>query len=110
MLIREFQDPSSTKLAALGQFLLGRAQDTNAKKTVNVDTFIGLARDMGIDITPERLQILSTQDPLRNIIANIEGDTVVFKGAGEETVAPNMSVDQARATVNQMAKRAIDIK
>ena len=109
MLIREFQDPSSTKLAALGQFLLGRAQDTNAKKTVNVDTFIGLARDMGIDITPERLQILSTQDPLRNIIANIEGDTVVFKGA-EETVTPTMNVDQARATVNQMAKRAIDLK
>jgi len=109
MLIREFQDPSSTKLAALGQFLLGRAQDTNAKKTVNVDTFIGLARDMGIDITPERLQILSTQDPLRNIIANIEGDTVVFKGA-EETVTPTMNVDQARATVDRMAKRAIDLK
>jgi len=109
MLIREFQDPSSTKLAALGQFLLGRAQDTNAKKTVNVDTFIGLARDMGIDITPERLQILSTQDPLRNIIANIEGDTVVFKGA-EETVTPTMNVDQARAAVDRMAKRAIDLK
>jgi len=109
MLIREFQDPSSTKLAALGQFLLGRAQDTNAKKTVNIDTFIGLARDMGIDITPERLQILSTQDPLRNIIANIEGDTVVFKGA-EETVTPTMNVDQARATVDRMAKRAIDLK
>lgn len=109
MLIREFQDPSSTKLAALGQFLLGRAQDTNAKKTVNVDTFIGLARDMGIDITPERLQVLSTQDPLRNIIANIEGDTVVFKGA-EETVTPTMNVDQARATVDRMAKRAIDLK
>ena len=109
MLIREFQYPSSTKLAALGQFLLGRAQDTNAKKTVNVDTFIGLARDMGIDITPERLQILSTQDPLRNIIANIEGDTVVFKGA-EETVTPTMNVDQARATVDRMAKRAIDLK
>jgi len=109
MLIREFQDPSSTKLAALGQFLLGRAQDTNAKKTVNVDTFIGLARDMGIDITPERLQVLSTQDPLRNIIANIEGDTVVFKGA-DETVTPTMNVDQARATVDRMAKRAIDLK
>jgi hypothetical protein len=109
MLIREFQDPDSTRLVALGQFLLGRAKDTAAKKTVNVNTFIGLARDMGIDITPERLQALASRDPLRNIIANIQGDTVVFKGA-EETVAPEMNVDQARATVNQMAKRAIDIK
>jgi hypothetical protein len=108
MLIREFQDPNTTRLAALGQFLLGRAKDTAAKKTVNINTFIGLARDMGIDLTPERLQTLVTQDPLRNIIANIEGDTIVFKG--EETVSPEMNVDQARATVNQMAKRAIDLK
>lgn len=108
MRISEFRDPSSTKLAALGQFLLGRAQDTNARKTVNVATFIGLARDMGIDLTAERLQTLATQDPLRNIIANIQGDTIVFKG--EEPVSPELSVDQARATVNQMAKRAIDLK
>jgi hypothetical protein len=33
---------------------------------------------------------------------------VVFKG--EETISPEMSVDRARATVNQMAKRAIDLK
>ena len=109
MLIREFQDPSTTRLAALGQFLLGRAKDTAAKKTVNVTTFIGLARDMGIDITPERLQTLAAQEPLSNIIANIQGDTIVFKGA-EEMVSPEMSVDTARATVNQMAKRAIDLK
>lgn len=109
MLIREFQDPSSLKLAALGQFLLGRAQDTAAKKTVNVATFIGLARDMGIDLTSERLQTLAAQEPLSNIIANIEGDKIVFKGA-DETVTPTMNVDQARATVNQMAKRAIDLK
>ena len=33
---------------------------------------------------------------------------IVFKGADE--VAPNMSVDQARDTVNTMAKRALNKK
>lgn len=109
MRILEFQDSSTVKLAALGQFLLGRAKDTAAKKTVNVATFVSLARGMGIDITSDRLQSLATQAPLSNIIDKIQGDIILFKGS-EQTAQPDMSVDQARDTVNKMAKRAIDIK
>jgi hypothetical protein len=36
------------------------------------------------------------------------GDTVTFQGADEVPTA--MTVDQARDTVDSMAKRAIDIK
>ena len=111
MLIREFQDPSVQKLAAIGQFLLKRAQDTAAVKPYNVDAFIDLARENGINMDRERLMTLSTQPPLNNIIANIQGDDIIWKGS--ETITPDgetMSVDQARKKVNQMAKRAIDIK
>jgi hypothetical protein len=45
---------------------------------------------------------------LNNLIANVEGDdatgTVVFRGA--DAVTDTMTVDQARATVDSMAKRA----
>jgi len=105
MLIREFQDPNTVRLVALAKFLRGRAQDTQSVKPTSVDTFIGIARDMGIDFTAERLQTLVTKDPLRNIIANIEGNNIIWKGS-EETVAPTMGVDQARDTVDRMAKRA----
>lgn len=98
-----------TKLAALGQFLLGRADDTGAKKTIAVGTFLGLAKDMGISITAQQLNDLAQQEPLNNIIANVQGDEIVFQG-GEDNIEPDtMTVDQAQQTVDKMAKRAIDI-
>lgn len=106
---------NSKELAALSQFLTARAQDTNAKKQMSVTSFLNLASNMGISLTGDQLRNLIQQPPLNELIANIEADPsgppgdpnagiIVFKGGDE--VAPNMSVDQARETVNQMAKRA----
>jgi hypothetical protein len=104
----EVSSVNTEKLAALSQFLLSRTDDTNAKKTMPVSSFLDLANNMGISLTDDQLRNLVQQPPLNEIIANIEGDsdtgTITFKGADE--VAPNMSVDQARDTVNTMAKRA----
>ena len=108
MRIREVAgDVDVNKLAAVSQFLLGRAEDTDAAKTISTDAFIKLAANMGISITPDRLTDLIQQPPLNNIIANIEGDTITFQGA--DVVPAAMTVDQARQTVDSMAKRAIDI-
>ena len=111
MLIREFQDPDSTKLAAIGQFLLKRAQDTDAVKPMSVDTFVNLAHENGINMTPERLETLAVQPPLNNIIDSIQNGEIIWKGSQTpQSGDQKMSVDQARKTVNQMAKRAIDLK
>ena len=108
MLIREVAgDVDVNKLAAVSQFLLGRAEDTDAAKTISTDAFIKLASNMGISITPDRLMDLIQQPPLNNIIANVEGDTITFQGA--DVIPAAMTVDQARQTVDSMAKRAIDI-
>ena len=110
MRIAEVQIPpiDSGKLAALSQFMLGRALDTDAKKTISIQTFLNLAHSMGISLTADQLRTLIQQPPLNNLIANVEGDdatgTVVFRGA--EAVTDTMTVDQARATVDSMAKRA----
>ena len=111
MLIREVQDPDATKLAAIGQFLLKRAQDTDAIKPMSVDAFVKIARENGINMTADRFRYLATQQPLNNIIDNVKGDEIVWKGTKvEQPDSTTMSVDQARKTVNQMAKRAIDLK
>jgi hypothetical protein len=112
MLIREVSDSTAhrAKLMALSQFLLGRAQDTDSSKTISVDAFLKLAANMGISITRDDLVSASQQMPLSNIIANIEGNNVQFRNA--ETVpgsTPEMTPDMARLTVDNMAKRAIDI-
>ena len=111
MLIREFQDPAVQRLSAMATLLRGRAKDTYAVKPYSVDAFVDLARENGINMDRERLMTLAAQPPLNNIIANIQGDDIIWKGS--ETITPDgetMSVDQARKKVNQMAKRAIDIK
>ena len=102
------------KLAAISQFLLGRAEDEGStKRVMDFRTFANLAQGQGISITPDSLKRMIQQPPLRNLINDVEGDDadtarVIFQGA--ENTPPEMSVDTARQTVNQMAKRAVDIK
>lgn len=112
MLIREFIDnPDALKLAAIGQFLLKRAGDTASVKPMNVDSFVKIARDNGINMDRERLMTMAQQEPLNNIISNIQGDEIIWKGSETTTSSgETMSVDQARKKVDQMAKRAIDLK
>ena len=99
MLIREFDQDNnnSQELAAMIQFLLSRAEDTDSQKKISVDAFLKLATNQGISLSRDRLIQLSQEPPLDNMIQNIQGDEIIFKGADSE-VAPNMSVDQARAT------------
>lgn len=114
MLISEVQAPSidSGKLAALSDFLSKRAQDTNAKKVISIQAFLALAQSLKIPLTGDQLRSLSKQSPLKNLIADVEGDDqtgrVIFRGEGGDVVpGTEMSVDQARATVDRMAKRAL---
>jgi hypothetical protein len=104
----EVSGVNAQKLAALSQFLLSRAKDTDAAKKISIAAFLELANNLGISLTDDQLRNLIQQPPLSEIIATIDGDsetgTITFKGS--EEVAPNMSVDQARDTVNTMAKRA----
>lgn len=110
MLIREFDSAKndSGKLAALAQLLSNRADDTNAQKTIGIKSFLSLAKNLGVNLSPAQLRNLVQQPPLNNFIQNVDGDDttgqVVFKGA--EQAPTTMPVDQAQKTVDQMAKRA----
>ena len=110
MLIREVATANGDqiKLTALAQFLLGRAEDTDAARTISTDAFLKLASNMGISVTADRLAELAAQPPLNAVIARIEGPNILFQGA--DVVPTTMTVDQAQKTVDTMAKRAIDIK
>ena len=102
MLVWEVSDASTAKLAALSQFLLGRSKDTGSKLSISTDTFVKLARNMGIALTPEKLQQLIQSPPLNGIIAAVEPDRVIFQG--QQATEPDMPVDRARDIVSGMAK------
>ena len=113
MLIREVTNVNNQKLVALGEFLIGRAGDTGAQKSISIDAFVNMAQSMGVNISAEnnakQLRDLADQSPLNNIIVNITDDKIIFTGAGEDTQSTDtMSVDQAEKTVEKMAKRAMD--
>ena len=107
MKLREFTDTQSqaAKLAALGEFLVGRADDSASSKKISINSFINLAKDMGVSLTDSQLRAMISQPPLSNIITNVTDNEVMFKGSEQEV--GGMSVDQARNTVDSMAKTAM---
>jgi hypothetical protein len=103
--------PSAQQLTALAEYLLGRADDEATQHTVPIKVFLSMAHNMGVNITDKQLRTLATQDPLKNIIANVDADNIILVGAGvtgaegEDT----MTVDQAQDTVASMADSANDL-
>jgi hypothetical protein len=94
------------RLAALAEFLLSRADDAGASKKISITAFINLAKNLGISLTDGQVRDLSQKPPLSGIISNVTDSEIEFQG-NEQEVAGNMSVDQARATVDSMAKSAV---
>jgi hypothetical protein len=92
----------------LVQFLNGRATDTSAKKEISQAAFIKLANDLEINITPQNLADVVSQEPLSNLLEPMDPNTgvLVFKGAGEPNVA--MPVNKAQDIVASAAKSAMN--
>lgn len=109
MLIREFEEGSSNikKLAALSDFLAGRADDQNAKKEISKAAFINAAKNLGININEQTLAELISQDPLKNILEPIEPNSDVIRYKGNTDVDTVMSVDQSEKIVDKNAKAAM---
>lgn len=121
MLIREFAgaEAQMPRLVALAEFLGDRARDEGVDPRISRASFLQLASNMGISLSPAQLKDMIQRPPLQNVIADVTGDDsdldgpgeVVFQGGetqtGDGTV---MTPDMARLTVDNMAKRAVDIK
>ena len=112
MLINELvnlnKDADNQRLLALATFLKDRAEGENAQAQISQAAFIDLAQSLGVNVTPDTLNQLITQDPLKNILEPIEPGTDVVRFTGDtESQATGMSVDQARAVVDSNAKAAL---
>jgi len=121
MLIREFAGAEAQvpRLVALAGFLGDRARDEDVEPRISRASFLQLAANMGISLSPSQLKDMIQQPPLNNLIVDVTGDDSDPNGEGEvvfqggETVTDDgtvMTPDMARLTVDNMAKRAVDIK
>jgi len=107
MRIFEVADPNAQKLMALSQFLSGRSDDENAKKQISQDAFISAAKSLGVNVTPDNLGAIISQEPLKNILEPFDPQSGVVRFKGDTEATTGMSVDQAHAVVDSNAKAAM---
>ena len=101
------QESNLEQLAALGQFLIGRANDKRSTSKLSVEAFISIAEKLGIPLDVDSLQDLVMQGELSNIITNVDNKEISFNSEKQVEDNPELSMDKARNTVNNMAQRAM---
>ena len=100
-------DDTAARLLGLAEFLLGRAKDTGGQKQISMQTFLNLAHNMQIDLTPDTLQDMASRAPLDGVFMPIEPNSGVIKFKGNESGPVPMPVNQAQDIVAAAAKRAM---
>lgn len=101
--------PKPDELLGLVQFLAGRVDDTNAKKTISKNAFVSLAQSLDINVNLDNVEQIVGQPPLSSVLEPLKpgSDEIFFKGAGQsEPVA--MPVNKAQDIVAAAAKSAMN--
>lgn len=99
-------DPLRVKLVAVTSQLKSRISDTNTKEPMTTDALIELFAQNDIEIDKSDLYDMVKKEPLSNIIQNINGHEVIFKGqsASDESELDPGENEKTRA---KMAKSAM---
>lgn len=105
MRLYEFVDPIIPKLIAVSDQLKTDLTQDQSKTDMSVDQFLEYLQKYDINIDQSDLYNMIKKAPLKNIIDNIQGDNIVFKGFAE----PEMPDDQQEKVVQQMAKNAVEL-
>ena len=95
-------DPVVTKLVAVSDQLKTDLEHDQSKTNMTVDQFLKYLQKYDITLDKLDLYNMIKKPPLKNIIDNIQGDNIVFKGFAE----PNMPADDQQQVVKQMASNA----
>lgn len=103
--ISEDEAANEEQIAAISQLIADRTEDADAESKLSTEAFINLVNQMGIPMSTETLMDLAEKGALGAVIKDVNEDEVVFKG--QKDIDPTeMTVDKAKDTVAQMAKRS----
>jgi hypothetical protein len=110
MFLFELADPASAKLIVLANQLKTDVEngiiDPSSYTTDEFLTYLQDKGDIVLDITD--LYDMIKKPPLNNVISNIQGDKVIFKGHDE--TQPDMDQTQSQQVVDKMAQSAMPTK
>lgn len=107
MLLNEFDNHNSlkVKLSSIVSHIRSRREDSGAKKPITVKSFINVLRDNDIYVNRNELLDMIKSAPLKNIIHDIKGDDILFKGDVIDRRSDS-DRDKQQDTVEKMASRA----
>lgn len=110
MLIFEFAghgaDPLLVKLVAVVSQLKSRIDNRREKNNWTVDELLDYLKANEIILDQDDLRNMIQNPPLNNVIANIKGDEVIFKGH-DSVSDDDMDPEKNKETVKAMAKHAL---
>jgi hypothetical protein len=95
------------KLVGVINQIYGRIIDTGTHKPYSLKSLLATLSSQGITLSPYQFREMVGTPPLSNIIANVKGDDVIFKGQTDvddnsDVEAPDATTD----TLDKMSKRA----
>lgn len=96
-------DPMVTKLVAVGDQLKSDLEKGQADPNMSVPDFLQYLKKYDIIYDKTDLYDMIKQLPLKNLISNIQGDKIVFKGFGTPEAPPE---EESKKVVAGMAKHA----
>jgi hypothetical protein len=103
MRLYEFADPMITKLVAIADQLKSDLEQGEADPNMSVPDFLQYLKKYDIIYDKTDLYDMIKKLPLKNLISNIQGDKIVFKGFGTPEAPPE---DESQGIVAGMAKKA----
>jgi len=96
-------NPMVTKLVAVGDQLKSDLEKGEADQNMSLPDFLQYLKKFDIILDKTDLYDMIKKLPLKNLISNIQGDKIVFKGFGTPEAPPD---DESKNIVAGMAKQA----
>jgi hypothetical protein len=93
------------KLGAAVNQVASRFIETGADTPMSLSALLDILNKVGINISEKQFREIVDNEPLKNIIASVEGDKVTFIGQRKDT-SGSVKPDQTTRTLEKMAQRA----
>jgi len=108
MLLWEFENNLVTKIVTVVDQLKSDLDNGKIQGNWTLDQLLNYFQDYDIILDPQDLYNMIQKEPMKKVIANIQGDEVIFKN-NDLANNPETPTDQNEKVVKQMAQRATNI-
>ena len=96
------------KLTGIISQIHAKSHDQGFKKPFSLTALLNILSDNGIPLDEQQFREMIKEDPLKNLISNIKGNQVIFKGDSDTDDSEMEEPGADTQVLDKMAKRAAD--